>query len=112
MSRQTIEEIFQILDREGCNPAMVRVDKYGFSRNIQFSIRGVVYEIEWWKNVSHLGLTGPYENYVRFTSIRVDTTWPSFSRGLALHNDEDFPGADDPVMRLSLKLLEWQEAHS
>jgi hypothetical protein len=106
---QSIEEMFSILEKEDCSPKMVQFDKYGFSRNIQFSVGEVQYCVEWWSNVAHVGVVGAYENYVRFTSMIPDTTWPSFRRGIKLMNHEDFPESADPVMRIALSKLDWQE---
>lgn len=106
---QTIEEMYALLEKEDCYPVMIRKDPAsGFSRTILFNVRGVVYYVEWYANVAHLSVVGRHECYVRFTEIRIDTTWPSFRRGLKLFNLKDFPGSKEPVMRIALTLLEWQ----
>jgi hypothetical protein len=107
---QSIEEMFALLDKEGFCPVMIRKDPdTGFSRTIQFTVRGAPYYIEWYANVAHASVVGRHECYIRFTEIRVDTTWPSFRRGVSLLNHEDFPDSKDPVMRIASVLLDWQE---
>lgn len=60
--------------------------KFGFSREIRFVVNGIVYEIEWWKNISYLktrdGLV------VQFKNLKVSGAWPnSYKTNLEFHKD-------------------------
>ena len=52
----------------------VKPDKYGFSRTASFTVRGVDYEIEWYRNYSELRCG---EMIVLFDSLGISSTWPA-----------------------------------
>lgn len=53
----------------------INLTNCGYSRLIQFVVKGIIYRIEWWTNVSYLqtqeGLVIPFE------SIKISGTWPN-----------------------------------
>lgn len=75
VSSLTKEKLEKVLESNDCIKAIgwVKKDKYGFSRTYQFEVRGVVYEIEWWKNISYLHCG---EMIVLFDEMNISGTWP------------------------------------
>ena len=75
-SSLTMEKLEKILESNDCIKAIgwINKDKYGFSRTYQFEVRNVVYEIEWWCNISYLYCG---ELFVLFDEMRIDSTWPN-----------------------------------
>lgn len=53
----------------------IKHDEHGFSRRIQFVINGIVYRIEWWKNISYLQTQEDLQ--IPFEYVEVSGTWPN-----------------------------------
>jgi hypothetical protein len=101
----TIKEIFSILDAEGCSPSMRKSGEEEFSRVIEFQAAGVTCFIEWWSNIAYLSIGSRYGSCFGFDKVRVNTSWPSFLRGLSFSL-----GADKNArMLIATKLLDWQK---
>lgn len=101
---QGIEAMFGMLKSEGLGPRFIKDDSVAFERNIAFAIDGVEMFIEWWANVAYLSVGGRFVSCFAFTEIQIDTTWPSYQRGLR------FVGEDGGgPMRVAIKKLGWQK---
>lgn len=57
------------------NVAWINVGEYGFSRTLQFTVRGREYIVYWSWNESTLEINGEVE--VRFNSVKKSGTWPN-----------------------------------
>ena len=99
---QDIQEIYDLLEKEGCNPVRSGLDGESFQRKIQFSACGVDHYIEWWSNTSYLTIGDLYANYIPFDKLSVDVTWPSCRRGLRFSEGDRF-------IVVATKKLDWQE---
>lgn len=109
-----IKEIFELLEKQGLNPKYVDIDKYGFSRNIEFQTKYQKCWIEWYINYSSLRIGDRYGNEIYFDSIKVNTTSPSIDLGLEFYMKDmviEFNKRFNyPVSSyLVLKKLDWQE---
>lgn len=72
MKQESIDYISK-LSKEITDCKWINQDKYGFSREYQFTVRGVTYVIEWYCNYSELRIG---EVTVLFNGIRYDGCWP------------------------------------
>jgi hypothetical protein len=72
----TQEYLFDVLNRNKniINCKWIRFDKHGFSRTCQFFVRGEVYAIEWWANMSYLSVD---ELIIPFESVELSGSWPN-----------------------------------
>lgn len=78
----TKEEIFNILLKEGLNPKYINADKFGFSRQINFSAMDIDYCITWFANMSHI-CVGEYRfNHFYFTEMTARGYLPFCERAL------------------------------
>lgn len=99
---QPIEEIFSILDSEGCNPEYIPPDPPNlFSRDIKFTALGITYYIEWWANIGYLHVGNMYASYFPFRELITNTTWPNCTRGLKF-NERNY------YFIVATKMLDWQ----
>jgi len=74
---QTKEEMIDFLGSVGIKAELINIDKYGFSREIEFKVYDITYIIDWWVNQSYLHIG----NHVRsaqipFKYLYLDTTFP------------------------------------
>lgn len=70
-------EIVDFLKSHGINPELINLDKYNFSRTIQFEIYGIKYQIIWFKNESTLRIgTQSRCAQIPFRYIYFDNTFP------------------------------------
>jgi len=99
---QDIQEIVDLLEKEGCRPLRSSLKEESFQRKIQFSACGIDYFIEWWENTSYLTIGASYANYIPFDNMTVDLTWPSCRRGLRFSDKYRF-------VVVATKKLDWQE---
>lgn len=67
---ETIKNAPEVADVEWINK-----DKYGFSRDLQFNVRGNTYKIKWYWNYSHLYFND--ESFLIFDCVEVSSTWPN-----------------------------------
>jgi len=72
MKQEDVERIAKLSSKiTDCK--WINQDKYGFSREYQFTVRGVTYVIEWYCNYSSLFIG---EVTVVFDGLRYDGCWP------------------------------------
>ena len=94
----TIEEIKSTLESVGVKHKMVNIDKHGFSRTVAFSVYGIVYRIEWYKNVSNVMVyTGSRSARYPFRYIEVDRCFPLVGGNVSLcfsYDKEKFLGKE------------------
>lgn len=97
-----IESIQRVLTDAGIAYTMHHHDSETFDRIIRFETGGNKCEIQWWANIGYLTIGSRFSSYISFTDVRIDTTWPSFRKGIK------FIISGDVVCRLVVELLPWQ----
>ena len=71
----TKEQLESALDHENVEGfAWVNADEYSFSRECEFYVRGVRYEILWYVNMSYLYVG---ELFLSFDNVFVSGNWPN-----------------------------------
>ena len=65
----------------------INFDEYGFTRQVQFTVCGIDYFVEWWKNQGYLSIARNGANKIIFDSISVNSTWPTHMGGLRFENN-------------------------
>ena len=71
------DEIIEALNKLGIKNEIVNVDKYGFSRTIQFKVYDTIYRIIWFVNQSTLTIgEGKRPAQIPFKYIYYDNTFP------------------------------------
>ena len=109
-----IEKIFELLDKENCNPKYIKIDDIGFSRWIEFETKYQKCWIEWYSNVSTLRVGDMWGVRIPFTHIQVNTHSPANTRCFEfVHQDitKNF-GLVDCDVELTLEKLDWQAPSS
>ena len=105
-----IENIFELLEKENCNPKYIKIDDSGFSRWIEFETKYQKCWIEWYSNVSTLRVGDMWGIRIPFTHIQVNTHSPANTRCFQFtHQDitKNF-GLVDCDIDLTLEKLDWQ----
>lgn len=65
--------------------AWINKEKYGFSRECEFHVRGARYEVRWFTNTCYLKIG---EAEICFDQIKVTGTWPNnFKTNLQFYQD-------------------------
>ncbi len=75
-----------------------------FQRWVLFEIDGVRHWIEWYTNLCTLTIGEKHSNYILFDTVVINTTWPSFRKGLTLSHEGRV------VARIAVQKLQWQVA--
>lgn len=99
----TIEKIEAVLQDAGVVFAREKYPSEMFERWVVFEIGDVRYWIEWFANHSTLTIGAKHSNYILFDTIAINTTWPSYRKGLQLSHEGRV------VARIAVQKLTWQE---
>lgn len=105
-----LEQIFKLLEEQNLTPKYIDVDKYGFSRWIEFETKYQKCWIEWYVNVSTLRVNDKYGVRIPFTHVSLNLSSPSNKKCLQFtHKDitKNF-GLVDCDTDLTLEKLDWQ----
>jgi len=96
-----IEDIEEILHKEGVGYSYYNECKLsGFSRNIQFWIKGVRFSIEWYNNRSKLSVgKSDFDIFIPFTSME-SMPWACTSKRALLFEYNGIEVAQVPIERL------------
>ncbi len=88
----TMEEIIRILEENSIATVKARVDDYGFSRTIKFSVYDTDFYIRWYQNESTLEI-GDNKRCpeIKFKYIGLDTTYPLVDGNRSLEFSYEYP---------------------
>ena len=88
----TFDEIITMIKKLEIKTKLVKIDKSGFSRTIEFFVFDTRYRIKWYNNLCSLLIGDGDDNkkpFFKFTKMYLDTTWPTVggNRCLGFCND-------------------------